>query len=64
MTRFNISLQEGVDMVLWSLDNAEGGETLCQKSQVIESQIWQGYWSGMRSSGRWGFVPAKKSMKK
>ncbi|MGI9038194.1 MAG: UDP-N-acetylglucosamine 4,6-dehydratase (inverting), partial [Gemmatimonadota bacterium] len=26
MTRFNISLQEGVDMVLWALDNALGGE--------------------------------------
>jgi FlaA1/EpsC-like NDP-sugar epimerase len=28
MTRFNISLQEGVDMVLWSLANALGGEIL------------------------------------
>jgi UDP-N-acetylglucosamine 4,6-dehydratase (inverting) len=28
MTRFNISLQEGVDMVLWSLENALGGEIL------------------------------------
>jgi FlaA1/EpsC-like NDP-sugar epimerase len=26
MTRFNISLQEGVDMVLWALENAQGGE--------------------------------------
>ena len=26
MTRFNITLQEGVDMVLWALDNALGGE--------------------------------------
>jgi UDP-N-acetylglucosamine 4,6-dehydratase/5-epimerase len=31
MTRFNISLQEGVDMVLWSLENAEGGELLVPK---------------------------------
>lgn len=31
MTRFNISLQEGVDMVLWSLDNAWGGEILVPK---------------------------------
>jgi UDP-N-acetylglucosamine 4,6-dehydratase len=28
MTRFNISLQDGVDMVLWSLENALGGEIL------------------------------------
>jgi UDP-N-acetylglucosamine 4,6-dehydratase len=31
MTRFNISLQEGVDMVLWSLENAFGGEVLVPK---------------------------------
>ena len=31
MTRFNISLQEGVDMVLWSLENAVGGEILVPK---------------------------------
>lgn len=31
MTRFNISLQEGVDMVLWAIDNAEGGELLVPK---------------------------------
>jgi UDP-N-acetylglucosamine 4,6-dehydratase/5-epimerase len=31
MTRFNISLQEGVDMVLWSLANALGGEILVPK---------------------------------
>ena len=28
MTRFNISLSEGVEMVLWALDNAFGGELL------------------------------------
>jgi UDP-N-acetylglucosamine 4,6-dehydratase/5-epimerase len=31
MTRFNISLQEGVEMVLWSLENAWGGEVLVPK---------------------------------
>jgi len=31
MTRFNISLQEGVEMVLWALDNALGGEILVPK---------------------------------
>jgi UDP-N-acetylglucosamine 4,6-dehydratase (inverting) len=31
MTRFNISLQEGVDMVLWSIENAKGGEVLVPK---------------------------------
>jgi UDP-N-acetylglucosamine 4,6-dehydratase/5-epimerase len=31
MTRFNISLEEGVDMVLWSIENALGGELLVPK---------------------------------
>ncbi|HBR96416.1 MAG TPA: UDP-N-acetylglucosamine 4,6-dehydratase (inverting) [Gammaproteobacteria bacterium] len=31
MTRFNISLQEGVDMVLWAIRNAMGGEILVPK---------------------------------
>ena len=31
MTRFNISLQDGVQMVLWSLENAWGGEILVPK---------------------------------
>lgn len=31
MTRFNISLQEGVDMVLWSIENNWGGEILVPK---------------------------------
>lgn len=31
MTRFNISLCDGVDMVLWSVENAWGGEVLVPK---------------------------------
>jgi FlaA1/EpsC-like NDP-sugar epimerase len=31
MTRFNISLREGIDMVLWSIENAWGGEILVPK---------------------------------
>jgi UDP-N-acetylglucosamine 4,6-dehydratase (inverting) len=31
MTRFNISLREGVDMVLWAIENACGGEILVPK---------------------------------
>ncbi|MFT3928209.1 MAG: UDP-N-acetylglucosamine 4,6-dehydratase (inverting) [Myxococcales bacterium] len=31
MTRFNISLQEGVNMVLWALENAWGGEIFVPK---------------------------------
>lgn len=31
MTRFNISLQEGVDMVLWAIEHAVGGEILVPK---------------------------------
>jgi UDP-N-acetylglucosamine 4,6-dehydratase (inverting) len=31
MTRFNISLDEGVGMVLWAIEHARGGETLVPK---------------------------------
>lgn len=31
MTRFNISLQDGVDMVLWALENAKGAEIFVPK---------------------------------
>lgn len=31
MTRFNISLTEGVEMVLWALENAKGGEIFVPK---------------------------------
>ena len=31
MTRFNITPQEGVDMVLWALENTEGGEIFVPK---------------------------------
>lgn len=31
MTRFNISLQEGIDMVFWALENAYGGEIFVPK---------------------------------
>jgi UDP-N-acetylglucosamine 4,6-dehydratase (inverting) len=31
MTRFNITLQEGVDMVLWALEHAQGGEIFVPK---------------------------------
>lgn len=31
MTRFNISLDEGVDMVLWAIEHARGGEILVPK---------------------------------
>nr|WP_240910202.1 UDP-N-acetylglucosamine 4,6-dehydratase (inverting) [Desulfopila sp. IMCC35008] len=31
MTRFNISLQDGVDMVLWALENTKGGEIFVPK---------------------------------
>ena len=31
MTRFNISLHDGVEMVLWALENVLGGELLVPK---------------------------------
>ncbi|MCD7962131.1 MAG: UDP-N-acetylglucosamine 4,6-dehydratase (inverting) [Rikenellaceae bacterium] len=39
MTRFNISLEEGVEMVLWAIENAIGGEIFVPKipSYMIET---------------------------
>ena len=34
MTRFNISLSEGVEMVLWSLGNALGGELFVPNTKL------------------------------
>ncbi len=31
MTRFNISLEDGVEMVLWAIENALGGEIFVPK---------------------------------
>jgi UDP-N-acetylglucosamine 4,6-dehydratase/5-epimerase len=31
MTRFNISLEDGVEMVLWAIENAIGGEIFVPK---------------------------------
>ena len=31
MTRFNISFDDGVEMVFWALENAKGGELLVPK---------------------------------
>ena len=39
MTRFNIILEDGVKMVLWTLSNMKGGEIFVPKFQVIELKI-------------------------
>ena len=45
MTRFNILLSEGVDMVLWALENALGGEIFVPKipsyrlSDVVQALV-------------------------
>ena len=39
MTRFSITLQKGVDMVLWSIKNSKGGEILYPKFHHIEYLI-------------------------
>ena len=41
MTRFNISLEDGVDMVLWAIENAIGGEIFVPKipSYTIETLV-------------------------
>ena len=33
MTRFNITLDEGVDMVMWAMENMLGGENLSPRSR-------------------------------
>ena len=40
MTRFNITLEEGVDMVLHALEKAEGGEIFVPKIPSYKIQIW------------------------
>ena len=40
MTRFNISLQEGVDMVLWSLENAWAAKCWCRRFLPTASPMW------------------------
>ena len=39
MTRFNISLDDGVKMVDWAIKNMQGERFLCQKSQVLKLLI-------------------------
>ena len=46
MTRFNISLDDGVSMVLWSLENAIGGEIYVPripsyKLPILQKQLHQ-----------------------
>ena len=36
MTRFNISLNDGVEMVLWALQNGFGGEIFVRKFRATE----------------------------
>jgi len=40
MTRFNISLEEGVEMVLYAVEHAIGGEIFVPKSLRIKSSMW------------------------
>ena len=64
MTRFNISLQEGVDMVLWALENAWGGEISCPRYHPTASPMWpkrSGPNAARKSSV---FVPAKRCTRK
>ena len=41
MTRFNITLKESIEMVIWSLNNNLGGEIYVPKFLVIKLRIWQ-----------------------
>ena len=39
MTRFNISLEDGVNHVIWALEKAYGGEILVPKLKVLKLPI-------------------------
>jgi len=48
MTRFNISLADGVKMVLHALEHAWGWRALCSKNSVIpHHRFSQSHWSGL-----------------
>ena len=41
MTRFNITLNEGIEFVDWCLKNNSGGEIFIPKLKVSKLQTWQ-----------------------
>ena len=41
MTRFNITINEGVNLVLKTIDNAIGGEIIVPKLKSFKLLIWQ-----------------------
>ena len=62
MTRFNISLNEGVDMVLWSLKNALGGDSLFLNPGYRISDVADAIGPSCEKQIV-GINPAKRSMK-
>lgn len=64
MTRFNISLQEGVDMVLWALENALGGKFLSRRFPATELSMLLAPLDRNASFRSWGFDPARKFTKR
>ena len=64
MTRFNISLRDGVEMVLWSVENARGGEVLVPKIPPIASWMWPPPFVRIVSSKSLVCAQAKKYMRK
>ena len=45
MTRFNITLNQGVDMVIWAIKNSLGKEIFVPKFQVLKLQISEDFTS-------------------
>ncbi len=65
MTRFNISLQEGVEMVLWALDNAAGGEIFVPKIPSYRiTDVAPSYRAGTVSTRWWESARVKRSMRR
>ena len=60
MTRFNISLTEGVEMVSWAAENAIGGELLVPKILAIELRMSQKPLALTAKSQSLAFVLEKK----
>lgn len=60
MTRFNISLEEGVDIVLWAVKNAKGGEIIVPKIPSFKIDTLTGAIAPNASINYIGIRPGEK----
>ena len=64
MTRFNIAIEAGVEIALWSLKNALGGEIMVPKIPSYTSQTSPRQLMLAASKELWVFAPERKYTKK